>query len=153
MDTMAQTYLDKIDQLRGKIIAAVQDMGQEELSWTSPAADSNSPYVLATHIIGTEREWIHHMVGGYEVFRDRDAEFLATGDDPAALVKMLEQNAATSREVISKLTIADMDQPRARPARLGGTLITLHYCLMHMVEHLAEHVGHIELTKQMYAKR
>ena len=153
MDTMAQTYLDKIDQLRGKIIAAVQDMSPEQLSWTPPAADSNSPYVLATHIIGTEREWIHQMVGGHEVSRDRDAEFLATGDDPAPLVKMLEQNGATSREVISKLTVADMDQPRARPARLGGTPITLHYCLMHTVEHLAEHVGHIELTKQMYAKR
>ena len=153
MDTMAQTYIDKLDQLREKIKVAIQDMSREELTWTPPAADTNSPYVLASHIAGAEREWIHQMVGGHEVSRDRDTEFLATGDDPALLVEMLEQNGATSREVISKLTIADMAQPRTRPARLGGTPITLHYCLMHMVEHMAEHVGHIELTKQMYAKR
>lgn len=152
MDTMAQTYLDKIDQLRGKIMAALQDMSSEELNWTPPAANSNSPYVLATHIIGTEREWIHQMVGGHEISRDRGAEFLAVGHDPAPLAEMLAQNGATSRDVISKLTVADMDQSRVSPARLGGTPITLHYCLMHMVEHLAEHVGHIELTKQMYAE-
>ena len=32
MDTIAQTYLDKIDQLRRKIIAAVQDMDPKELN-------------------------------------------------------------------------------------------------------------------------
>ena len=98
MDTIAQTYLDKIDQLRRKIIAAVQDMDPKELNWTPPAADSNSPYVLATHIIGTEREWIHQIVGGREISRDREAEFLASGQDPEPLVEMLAQNGATSRD-------------------------------------------------------
>ena len=151
MGTMLQTYLDKIDQLRGRIITVVQDMSSAELNWTPLAANSNSPYVLATHIIGTERLWIHQMIGGHEISRDREAEFLAVGHDPAPLAEMLAQNGATSRDVISKLTVADLDQPRVSP--VGGTPITLHYCLMHMVEHLAEHVGHLELTKQMHGEK
>ena len=153
MDPEAQNYITMLDNLRNRLKEAVRDMTADQLNWAPPAKDVNSPYILAYHITGSETMWIHQIVGQRHVSRDRDAEFRATGDSPAALNERLDSVAATSREIIAGLTLDDLKQLRTQPTRRGGDQTPVRWCITHLIEHYAEHLGHLDLTIQLYEVR
>ena len=153
MDPEAQNYMEILDTLRGRVNAAIEGMDAEELNWAPLNADTNSPCALASHIAGAETMWIHYMAGGLDVSRDRDAEFAATSKSAASLVGLLDKVGATSREVLGKLTSEELGKTRTRPDRPDAQPILVRNSIVHMIEHMAEHVGHLELTKQMYEKK
>ena len=150
MEPEVQNYITMLDDLRNRFKEAVQDMTADQLNWAPPAKDVNSPYILAYHIAGSEAMWIHQIVGQRDVSRDRDAEFQATGDSPAALNERLDSVAATSREILGGLTRADLEQSRTQPTRRGGGQAPVRWCIANLIEHYAEHLGHLDLTKQLY---
>ena len=153
MEPEVQNYIEMLDDLRNRFKEAVQDMDATELNWAPPAKDVNSPYILAYHIAGSEAMWIHQIVGQRDVPRDRDAEFRATGDSPTALIERLGSIAVTSREIIGGLTPDDLKQLRTQPVRRGGDQAPVRWCIAHLIEHYAEHLGHLDLTKQLYEGR
>ncbi len=152
MDTAIQLYTDQLKQLRTRLKEAVQGMSQEELNWAPAVPETNSPYVLAFHLPGSESMWFHQVIGGMEISRNREAEFTASGG-AAALIERIDKVAATSADVLGKLTAADLDQPHTNPSQPGSEPVTARWCIVHMIEHYSEHLGHLELTKQMYEGR
>ena len=150
MDAVIQLYVDRLKHLRGRLKEAVQGMSVEELNWVPPVPETNSAYVLAFHLPGSESVWIHQVVGGREVPRDREAEFLATGDSAAALIERIDEVAATSQDVLGKLSGEDLEQIRSTPPHMPPNRVTVGWCILHMIEHYAEHLGHLGLTKQLY---
>ena len=153
MNPEAQNYVEHLDTLRGRAKEAIQGMNAEELNWAPLNADTNSPCALVSHIAGAESLWIHYMAGGREIHRDRDAEFAATSNNGASLVELLDKVGATSREVLDKLTSEDLGKTRTRFDRPDAQPMLVRNSIVHMIEHMAEHVGHLELTKQMYEER
>jgi hypothetical protein len=149
----AQNYVEYLDTLRGRVNAAIEGMDFEELNWAPLNADTNSPCALACHLVGAEAMWIHHMVGGLDVSRDRDAEFAAANKSAASLVELLDTVGATSWEVLGKLTGDDLGKTRTRPDRPDAQPMVMRDSIVRMIGHLGEHVGHLELTKQLYEKR
>ena len=153
MEPEVQNYIEMLDDLRNRFKEAVRDMTANQLNWAPPAKDVNSPYILAYHIAGSEAMWIHQIVGQRDVSRDRDAEFQATGNSPAALNERLDSIAATSRDIIGGLTLDELAQLRTQPVRRGGDQAPVRWCIAHLTEHYAEHLGHLDLTKQLYEGR
>ena len=154
MDAEVQLYIDQLDDIRGKVKETIQGMSAEELNWKPPIAESNSPYVLAAHLPGSETQWIHQFVGGMDVSRDRDAEFRASGDSAAPLIERLDQVGNTSREVLGRLTSDDLGQRRTRPIPAGSTdQVTVRYGILNFIVHMSEHLGHLGLPRQLYAGR
>ncbi len=151
-------YLQRIEDLRGQVRDLITDLPAEALNWQpleeDEAASShvgsgiNSLAVLAAHIAGAEHFWVAEVVGGRPPTRDRDAEFAAEAADAAELVRLLEDTGAETQEVFATLTKALLDG--ARQAR--GRTIPVRWCILHVIDHTALHLGHIQLTYQLWNK-
>ena len=151
MSAEIEAYVERLDHLRAAIVEAIRGMTAEELDWTPLAADTNSPAVLATHVAGSERYWLHQVIGGVDVRRDRDAEFAARATGSAELEAVLERTGQTSREVLRGLSTEDLDETRA--TRPGQDPVSIRYAVLHQIDHLAEHLGHLSLTHQLHSAR
>jgi uncharacterized damage-inducible protein DinB len=153
-----ENYLQRIDDLRGQAAGLLAGLPQEALDWrplpgVAPApgeekveGTTNSLAVLATHIAGAEHFWIGEIVAGHPPSRDRDAEFEVRGLGAAELVTRLEQVAAETAEVFAALQPEDLEG--TREAR--GRTVPVRWCILHIVDHTALHLGHMQLTYQLW---
>jgi uncharacterized damage-inducible protein DinB len=128
----------------------LEGLPPEALDW-SPGPDVNTIDVLVAHLAGAERYWIGDLVGGEPSQRVREAEFRVRGRDGAALRAQLDQTLAHSRGVLARLSLEDLGQ--VRHASISGQSATVAWCLLHALEHSAEHVGHIQLMRQWWEQR
>ncbi len=142
-----RTYIERLRALRADTLKALDGANARALNWKPTARDTNSLFVLATHLLGSERHWIHRVVGGRAVERDRDAEFRARGKDSANFRAQFDLVAQTSEEVLARLTDADLNAARDTPNY--GT-VTVRWAIVHLIEHFAEHVGQMNLTRQVW---
>ena len=151
MSAEIEAYIERLDYLRNEIAETIRGMSAEELNWTPLAADTNSPTVLATHVAGGESYWLHQVIGGIDVHRDRDAEFVAEAAASAELETLLERTGQTSRQVLRGLSTDDLDETSA--PRPGGDPVSTRYAILHQIDHLAQHLGHLTITRQLYSAR
>jgi len=151
MTTEDEAYIERLDYLLNEVKNVIQGMSQVELNWTPLATDTNSPCVLATHIAGSVGFWVHQVVGGIDVHRDRDAEFVAKAASAAELEALLDRAAQTTRNVLQNLSGDDLSQ--TKDVRPGQPPMSLRGAVLRSISHLGEHLGHLTLTKQLYAAR
>jgi uncharacterized damage-inducible protein DinB len=145
-----ESYLQMIDDLRGQVRALVVDLSPAALNWRPIEGleehATNSLAVLTTHIAGAEHFWIAEVVGLQPPTRDRGAEFVTEAIDAAELVRRLEEVEAETRQVFAGLEQDDLDG--AREAR--GRTIPVRWCILHVIDHTALHLGHMQLTYQLW---
>ena len=146
MISEVQTYQERLNDLRKQIMQALDAMDARALNWQPTRKDTNSVFVLATHILGSERHWIHENVGRRKIDRDRDAEFLARGKDAAELRAAFDTVAHQSDAILSTLDAAAMDRMCETPRY---STRTVRWCVLHLIEHYNEHLGHMRLTRQI----
>jgi uncharacterized damage-inducible protein DinB len=150
MDSELEHYLQRIEDLRGQVRNLIADLPAEALNWRPIEGreehTTNSLSVLATHVAGAERFWIGEVVGGHPPTRDRDGEFAVEAMDAAELVHLLERSAAETRKVFSTLSSADLDGVREARDRT----IPVRWCILHVIDHTALHLGHMQLTYQLW---
>jgi len=143
-------YLTRLEDLRGQVRDLIADLPAEALNWRpiAGAGDhaTNSLAALATHVAGAEHFWIGEVVGRRPPTRDRDAEFATQVHDAAQLVDLLAGVGLETREVLTALTAADLDD--VRPAR--GRSVPVRWGILHIVDHTALHLGHMQLTVQLW---
>lgn len=133
-----------------RIFACIEGIDSDELNWKPPAPDTNSLYVLGTHITGNVRQNIMVVLGGAPDDRDRDAEFMASGSSAQELVdrwnEVKAQITARLHELGGDILEREYDHPRRGPS-------TGRELLINAIAHANEHIGHAELTRQLYAAR
>ena len=144
-----QDFVDRIDDLRRQVKETIQGLDEQGLNWTPLAQDTNSVAVLMTHIAWTERFWTRQVIAGRDIGRNRDAEFIARAASPAELEELLDQAGQDTREALDPLTL---EQLREQRTAIGRTF-TVQGCLLYLLEHLACHLGHMQLTRQMYDQK
>jgi uncharacterized damage-inducible protein DinB len=144
------SYLQMIDDLREQVGALLAGLPAEALNWRPLEGfeehATNSLAVLATHIAGAEHFWIGEVVGGRPPTRDRDAEFVAAAADASELIHRLETVGAETQSVFSALTEAGLEG--TREAR--GRTIPIRWCILHVIDHTALHLGHMQITYQLW---
>ena len=90
---------------------------------------------------------IHHLVGGLQINRDRDAEFRASGKSVADLEVLMKNASKATREVLESLNSEQLTE--VRDSGLWGKL-TVRRAILRQIHHQALHLGQVQLTKQMY---
>ena len=103
---------------------------------------------MAVHIAGAERYWISDVVAGIDSHRDRDSEFLVHDLDPDELANRLSESWAFVQSVLTGLTQEDLGAMRISPR--DGKEITVSWALGHVLKHTALHVGHLQVTHQLW---
>jgi uncharacterized damage-inducible protein DinB len=152
MNPEVHSYLQRIDDLRGLVGQLLADLPVEALNYrpikSGRGHEANSLAVLATHIAGAEHFWIGEVVGRGPATRDRDAEFTIAASGSEPLLRLLEDTGSETRVVLSGLSSEDLDG--VREAR--GRTIPVRWCILHVVDHTALHLGHMQLTYQLWAE-
>jgi len=143
-------YWHRIEDLRRQVSDLIAGLPAEALNWRPIEGNgghvANSLAVLVAHIAGAEHFWIAEVVGGRPPTRDRDAEFATQATDASELVCLLEKIGAETREVLSALSEADLDGVR----EVEGRKVPVRWGILHVIDHTALHLGHIQLTYQLW---
>lgn len=135
-----------VKDLHARIAHHVQDVDVEGLNWR-PAPDLNSIYANAIHVAGSQTWWVMERIGGRDVERDRPAEFEASGSDPQEPVRRLAEAMRHTRLIFESLTKESMTD--LRPG-IGDRPTTIRWMALHLIEHAALHLGHIQITRQWW---
>ncbi|MCT1619698.1 DinB family protein [Janibacter hoylei] len=149
----AQWY---VDTALAKLLARADelvDAGGEELLCGRPDVEgANSVYALVVHCCGVMERWGGETIAGRQIRRDRAAEFNAMGtiDQLEALV------AAQRRRWVDDL--ADYDAgaaPRGPDGWEEGDPdpTTQGFVVLHVIEELYQHLGHVDLTVDLVLGR
>ena len=147
MDPVVEKIAEQFQVVHGHLRDEVRDLSPEALNW-KPAPDTTSIAALVVHTLGSEAE-VLRTAAKVEGERDRDAEFLATANDAADLIRQLDQADSYLEAMASRITAANLAEPLMRGER--GPETGLHW-LVTNYGHAREHLAHIQLTKQIYAQ-
>ena len=133
----------KFDEMT-RIVAALGD----ELATRSPALPgANTPYGILSHCLGMMRRWSSTVNRGIEIPRDRDAEFTQIG--PVA--ELVARAAGVREEFMTDVLSVD---PAAAPVfvpegREAFWAATTNGVLLHVFEELCQHLGQLEITRDI----
>jgi uncharacterized damage-inducible protein DinB len=147
MNPELDEYTRRLRHLRKKALRTLEGLGANALNWRPLPDEANSLYALATHVCGSEHGWIAEVLGQAPKTRVRSEEFIAQGENAAALLPRYEQAARETEEILSRLTDADLNTTLEESDR--GT-ITYRWIILHVIEHSAEHLGQMLLTRQLW---
>ena len=137
--------------------AAVEGVSAEGLNWKPVDKETNSMAVLASHALHSTRSWLTVAVVGTERSeQDRSSEFLATEDDPGALLRIVDEMSADCRALLRDA--GEVDWSVARKIRAlswepGVEEVPAAYAILHSLEHLGQHLAHCSLTRQLWEDR
>jgi uncharacterized damage-inducible protein DinB len=147
MQTFFAEYVERLQNCHNDILRAVDGLTASALDW-APGPDMNSISVLVVHLTGAERFWIGDVAAQEPSDRVRDEEFKVKGLDSDALKKRLDDTLAYARTTLEKFTLQDLDTPRRSPQT--DREFTMAWALLHALEHATEHLGQIQLTRQLW---
>lgn len=133
-------------------VAALRGLSDQQVNWSSGGAGANSMYAVATHMAAMGEFWVLGLVGGGVVVRDREAEFRAAGAG-ADVIGRLQEWARLCGGVCERLEASVLADDVSVPEECfqsGGFAaggFTKRECLVHVLEHSALHLGHLEMMR------
>jgi hypothetical protein len=144
------SYVDRAVEAMADIVTGLGD----ELANTRPELPgANSPYAILRHCLGVMEYWAGHVIAGRTVERDRPAEFRAAGP-VAGLATAADQ---ARRRFRADLVTAELSarprggHPTTRPDDLE--LISQGHALLHVMEEVCQHLGQMEITRDLLRQR
>lgn len=144
MDAVSDALIDELAWLNGRLRNAIAGMTSADLDRTL-GPDTNSIAVLVAHVTGSELGWLHRAAG-QTYARDREAEFRTRGMSAADLERMIDVAAKAAPELIRAAVAGGLETVRGKH---DGRDVPAIFSILHAINHLAEHVGHVELTRQV----
>jgi len=145
---IASTVLTLFEQLHDQVRWEIEGLDDDGLNWV-PDAGANAVATIVTHIVGSEAETLR-CVAGVTGVRDRASEFVGSRRYRADILGELRTADALIENVRSEIDAHRLQTVLALPTlppeerRTGLTWLVGNY------GHAREHVGHIQLTKQLY---
>ena len=153
MEISNEDFLMFIERALDGMLRIVEELGDERANLRPDLPGANSPYAILTHRIGVCDYWIRTLLGKREFFRNRDAEFRASGTVVELLERVGELKAklpADIKQVQGEKPLASAPNSMYNPLR--GTDFgdwTEGTALIHGYEELAQYHGQMELTRNV----
>ena len=145
-----QDYLTELDDLRNQVKGLLEGLTQEALDFRPIEGKgdlaTNSLSVIATHLAGSETFWSSEVIGGRKILRDRESEFKIKGISSSELKEKLDKSGKLTHEMLSSLTEKQLEENRNWRDRT----MNVRGCILHLVTHFAQHIGHMQLTRQLW---
>jgi hypothetical protein len=141
------------DRALDQMVDALRFLGDERVNDRPDLPGANTPFAIVTHCLGVLEFWGGAMVAGRRIQRDREAEFRASG----RVDELVERVVAARRQLADDVGEAVWDERPRLPAdpedadrpdgqRQGGVLL-------HILEELFQHLGQLELTRDVLLAR
>ena len=146
---VAQATLTITGESLSSMTEILKGLGDELANTRPDLPGANSPYAVVFHCVGVIEHWAGSVIAGLKIPRDRATEFTATGrvDDLITRVddvraRLPEWVDIALREGIRDRTVTGSTRPEAATA-------TAEWVLTHVVRELAQHLGQLELTRDV----
>jgi uncharacterized damage-inducible protein DinB len=153
MEAEIQGYLTEFTIIWKDISNTVKGLDDEAANWHPLQKDSNSIFAILTHVMSADRFWIRQVILGEVVQRDREAEFRASGNLKELLFRW-DKAWAENEAIMSTFNHIQLLGSRARPFQPNTQeTITVQWIILHLITHYATHLGHIQLTRQLWDQR
>jgi uncharacterized damage-inducible protein DinB len=150
MDPLFVALADRLEAMHRAIDRAIAELPDEALDWV-PGPEMNSIAVLLAHTFGSERYWIGDIAGRDPSGRVREKEFATRGVGVAEFLRQSKDTLAHSQSVLARLLYTELGDMRS--ASISDRQVTVAWAILHALEHVAVHVGHIEITRQLWEQR
>jgi hypothetical protein len=147
-DQFFADYLERLEGLQHRLHQAVRELPAEAMDW-SPGPElnpvMNSVAVLLAHITGVLHEGIDLALDN-PPSRVRAQEFQTHGVLSAEMLRRLDTVIDYARDALPRLGLEDLAKARQDE---DGT-ITCGWALLHALEHAYLHLGHLQVTCQLW---
>lgn len=143
-------YLNRFDDIFNQIEEAIVNLPTEGLNWV-PGEEMNSIAVLTIHALKSSRYWIGDMVLQDDSQRVREEEFIVKGAEVESLLKLLSETKEYLHNHINDYANKDFSQEVTTDDHQQN--FTVGWCMLHALEHAASHLGHIQVTKQIWEQK
>ena len=150
MEQFLTDYLDRLQSLHDEIKETIKELPQAALDWV-PGPGMNSLCVLIVHATGAERYWIGDVACQDPSDRNRGAEFEAQGLAGDQLAERLDRGLIYVTKAAESLRLANLQEIRTSPR--DNRKYTVGWALAHALEHTALHLGHAQVTRQLWEQR
>lgn len=150
MQPFFESYLDILKTCHNDFHKALDGLPPEALDWV-PGPEMNSISVLVYHLTGAERYWIGDVALGEPSNRDRSAEFKVREVGMDALRQRLDDTLSYASAALEKLTLQDLEATRTSPR--DGRTFTVAWALLHALDHSNQHLGHVQIMRQLWEQR
>ena len=143
------SYYLYLQNARNGLFREMAALPEPALNASLGVPETNSIYASAFHAASATEYWAAVYVGGGKIERDRLAEFRASGD-LASLEARWDRCLNTCKEVIEGLAATEYDTIRNVNLTTGPDRYSVRDCLLHVVEHVNLHLGHIQIARQLW---
>jgi hypothetical protein len=150
MEQFFADYLERLQSLHEDMRESFKELPPKALDWL-PGPGMNSLSVLVVHSAGAERYWIGDVACQNPSDRNRSAEFEVRGLEAETLVERLDQSLGYVRSMLEKLKLTDLQEMRLSPR--DKRKYTAGWALAHTLEHTALHLGHAQVTRQIWEQQ
>lgn len=108
---------------------------------------ANSVYAIVFHCVNVVDFWLDHVVIGNPTERDRDAELVAEG----TLAELQAEIAALRTKLPALLTAADSiaEPEKAEYAGFLETPWSSDAVVLHIIDEIFQHAGHVDVTTDL----
>ncbi len=131
------------------MLGCAEQLGDERVNLKPDLDGANSPYVILYHCVQLTHWWVGTMCADREMIRDRDSEFVASG----TVADLREAVSIVKAELAEDLNDIEVDAPIRRPDLFPegaqARSWTRGESLIHAYEELAQHHGHLEITRDI----
>jgi uncharacterized damage-inducible protein DinB len=135
-----------------QMLDVVECLGDDRVNDRPLGPDTNAVAALVVHCCAVTEFWIGHVALGRPTSRDRESEFSTT----AALAEL----HALVESALARVTedLAAIDAGRVQPDRTGRQFLeggdeSDGAIVLHVLEELYQHLGHMELAADALAIR
>ena len=139
----------QIRDLIARIHAALRGLSDDDLNRAPALRGANSPFVIATHVLGNARAWVLGIACGQDMRRDRPAEFGSRGTYEELGIAACKLSGDIDA-ALQALDPARLDERFVPAADLWGEgdphEIQRREALTHVIEHAGIHLGQIQVT-------
>ena len=143
-----ESLLAEFKSLKKVADRAIPQVSEKDFS-AAPDAESNSMAVLVKHLAGNMRSrWTGFLTSdGEKPDRDRDTEFITTGDSKASLLQRWEEGWNLLFQTLQELKPEDL----TRTVLIRGKGQPAYQAIIRQLSHYSVHVGQILYLAKHYA--
>ena len=151
MDLSPQTAERYLRHAFAQMLAVADRLGDDLLDERPHGPGTNSVAALIVHCCALTPWWLGHVALGDPTDRQRDAEFHATAE-LADLHALVAETLETVPALLARLEAGDGTDEGGRAFLLEGDDSDASV-VVHVLEELFQHVGHMELTADALRSR
>ncbi len=128
-----------------QMVDVAERLGDDLLNVRPVGEETNAVGALVVHCCELTNFWLAHVAGGQPTERDRDSEFDRVST-VAEVRDMVERTLGTTRDDLERIATGEAQADPVLRQFLPGGDESDDSLVLHVLEELFQHLGHMELT-------